>query len=741
MLSLRAVRAVRSAIGLALCASILIAQQPPTAAPSNPTPDVVFKVTTTLVQVDAVVTDSKGHYVADLTPDDFAIFEDGKPQKITNFSYVRVNSPPAGPKAVAKPASKTALALPPAPAAPPRPEDVRRTIVLMVDDLGLSFESMAYVRLALRKFVERQMQPGDLVAVCRTGAGSGPLQQFTTDKRALLSVIDSLHYNLNGRAGVNFFEPYGKYSKLANQLAGGNPAGESGAASSLDVAYDVGRNTNFAIGTLGAIRYIVGALREMPGRKSIVLFSDGLQLFTPGQGPVRHYGVDSVQAMGNNIEVQMALHKLLDRANRAGTVIYTIHAGGLQAGQPDAQDRVDMTGMSGQAASGTLNALTQVGVVGSRDVAFNGGQLGLAYLALETGGIAYDNGNDMNYGLAKVLEDQQGYYLIGFKPPSDTFEAKHADRNYHHVTVKVKRPGLRARSRSGFFGETDEQTAPHYSTPLDQMRAAMLSPFHSAGVRLRLTALYAEVPKRGPVVRNLLHIDTRDLTFQLHEGPASVRQAQGGWSAEIEIVAMATSMGDLPVASVAKSFTVHAPVAGSEEALKQGGLYTLDVPVRKRGAYQIQVAVRDVATGKVGSASQFLEIPELKKGRVALTSIVLQDAGRPAGAPAWTGMSPVTRQFRPGAEIEYFCLVESTGKKPGAADLDSRIRIVRDGKEVYAGPAKLFPIDGGGLAFTGKLKLSERMTPGDYYLGIFAAEPNSPKNGAAVQWTDFQIMP
>jgi len=73
--------------------------------------------------------------------------------------------------------------------------------------------------------------------------------------------------------------------------------------------------------------------------------------------------------------------------------------------------------------------------------------------------------------------------------------------------------------------------------------------------------------------------------------------------------------------------------------------------------------------------------------------------------------------------------------------LDSRIRIVRDGKEVYAGPAKLFPIDGGGLAFTGKLKLSERMTPGDYYLGIFAAEPNSPKNGAAVQWTDFQIMP
>jgi len=732
MFSLRASRAVKSATGLLLCASLLIAQQPPTATPNSPPVETVFSVTTALVQVDAVVTDSKGHYITGLAPDDFAIYEDGKPQKITNFSYVRVSAPPVPPLASAGPP-------PPAPAAPLHREDVRRTIVLMVDDLGLSFESMAYVHLALEKFVERQMQAGDLVAICRTGSGSGTLQQFTTDKRILLSVIKTLRWNPNGRAALSFFEPYGKYSRLANQIVGGNPNGPNGAAGSLTSSYEAGRNTIFTVGTLGAINYIVSALREMPGRKSIVLFSDGLQLFTPGQGPVRHTGLNTSQTTGSNSEVLVALRRLVDRANRASTVIYTIQAGGLQTLQPDAQDRIELGGMSSRDAQNALNDVTHVGVVGGRDFDFNAGEQGLADLALETGGIPYANGNDMSWGLDRVLEDQQGYYLIGFKPASDTFEEKHGSRSYHRVTVRVVRAGLHVRSRTGFFGETDNETMPKYATPLDQMRVAMLSPFRSSDLRLRLTALYAEAPRRGPVVRNLLYIDTADLTFPTHE----VLNLGGtpGPSAQIEIVAMATSLGDVPVATVARSFTLQARAGRFEEAVKEGALYTLDVPIKKRGAYQIRVAVRDTVTGRVGSASQFLEIPELKKGRVALTSIILQNGVRPAGAPDWTGMSPATRQFQQGSEIEYFCLIENAGKKVPVADLDSQIRIVRDGKDVYAGPAKLVPIDGGGLALTGRLKLAGKMTPGHYDMQIVARDRTTPKNGAAAQWTDFEIKP
>jgi VWFA-related protein len=128
----------------------------------------VFRVTSTLVQVDAVVIDSKGRQVPDLTAADFSLYADGKIQKITNFSYVAV-SPQATPLPAAKAVAKDPTLAPP-PDANIRREDVRRTIVLMVDDLNLSFESLAFVRFSLLKFIDRQMQPGDLIAIRKTGA-------------------------------------------------------------------------------------------------------------------------------------------------------------------------------------------------------------------------------------------------------------------------------------------------------------------------------------------------------------------------------------------------------------------------------------------------------------------------------------------------------------------------------------------------------------------------------------------
>ena len=84
-----------------------------------------------------------------------------------------------------------------------RPEQVRRTIALVVDDLQLSFESTAYVRRMLKKFVDEQMQPGDLVAIIRTGSGIGALQQFTSDKQQLYAAIERVRWNMRGGAGIN----------------------------------------------------------------------------------------------------------------------------------------------------------------------------------------------------------------------------------------------------------------------------------------------------------------------------------------------------------------------------------------------------------------------------------------------------------------------------------------------------------------------------------------------------------
>ena len=681
--------------------------------------------------MDAVVTDSKGRYITDLTPEDFEVLEDGKPQKLTHFSYIRIKAEPAAaaePKgAIPKATPKSVASLPPLPMAQLRPEDVRRTIVLMVDDLGLSFESMAWVRTSLHKFVERQMQPGDLVAVCRTGVGSGALQQFSADKRVLLAIVDGLRWNPNGRFGVNYFEAYGKYSALAEQLSGTGHGGptRSGDPRSLDVGYDARENAVSTIGTLGAINYIVGALRELPGRKSIVLFSDGFSLYDV-TGDTAQYD-----------DVQRALRMLIDRANRSGTVIYTMHAAGLQTAQLDASDRVSLdgvgtTGISAEQRERTLNRLTHVGAPGGRDVQLNMQQQNLGYLADKTGGLAYENGNDLNWGLERVMEDQQGYYLLGYHPPEGTLEHKNRQSDFHNIQVKVTRAGLHVRSRTGFFGESDADSLPKYATPLAQLRATMLSPFQSAAVGVRLTALYAEVPKQGPVVRNLVRINAADLTWH--------HDARGSDWARILLVAVATGEGAQPLAAMGRVYDLRVAPGMMTEARRNGVLYSLDVPVPKRGAYQVRVAVRDEATAKIGSATQFIEVPNLKKGGFALSSVVLREREQGLALTGREDLTPAIRQFQRGTSLEFLCLVESGRNRKGDLDLATRVRVLRDGKEVYSAPASLVDAKGSGQAVFGALKLTDQITPGEYYLQVIAADQKG-KGDAAGQWTDFTVLP
>ena len=114
----------------------------------------VVRITTNLVQVDAIITDKSGKQVTDLKPEELEIYEDGRQQKITNFSYISTESGTAQPAEVKKPAAPVDKYAPPVPPVRLKPEQVRRTIAIVVDDLGLSFESSTFVRDPLKKFVD-----------------------------------------------------------------------------------------------------------------------------------------------------------------------------------------------------------------------------------------------------------------------------------------------------------------------------------------------------------------------------------------------------------------------------------------------------------------------------------------------------------------------------------------------------------------------------------------------------------
>ncbi|HVQ39390.1 MAG TPA: VWA domain-containing protein [Pyrinomonadaceae bacterium] len=694
--------------------------------PTRTTDDDVVKITTNLVQVDAVITDRDGKPVTDLRPEEVQILEDGQPQKITNLNYIALDVPTASKRA--EPAKQVDRNAPPVPPVRLRPEQVHRTMALVVDDLGLSFESVNYVRQALKKFIDQQMLPNDLVAIIRTGGGIGALQQFTSDKRLLYAAVDKVKWNPQGRGGITPFSNLGQDPSEPPSL-GGDDRVDAPKGGTIDEL----RNDMFAVGTLGAINYIVRGLRELPGRKSIVLLSEGFRLFNKTDP-------------ANSTRVLTALNQLTELANRASVVIYTMDARGLQPLQLTAGDNVAQ--MSAQKIAEGLS---------DRRAEMFETQSGLNYLAIQTGGLAIRNTNDLNRGIKRVIEDQQGYYLIGYRPDDSTFDTVSGRRKFHKLSLKVNRPGkFTVRMRNGFFGVTDDDSKPVAKTQAQQLVGALASPFGAAGVHVRLTSLFATDPKLGSIMRSMIHVNGQDLTF--------TDEPDGWHKAVFDILAITFGDNGVIVDQLGRTHTLRLKGKSYERVLKDGLIYNLSVPVKKPGAYQLRTALRDVPSERVGSASQFIEVPDLKKNRLALSGLVVK--GLPAQVFEKEGsgaaqteetddsvgqtdpnLSAAVRQFKQGLVVIYGAFIYNAqlDKAAGRPQLQTQVRVFRDGQQVFSGKEITYDASGQTdlkrLPLAGAIQLGSTMAPGEYVIQIIVTDALAKdKHRLASQWIDFEIV-
>ena len=304
-------------------ATISVAQRPTSTPKAD---DDVVKISTNLIQVDVTVIGKDGKVIRDLRPDEIQVFQNGKKQDLSNFSFIsNLRETPATEKPQ-KVDPKTIL-----PPTPVKPEQVRRTIALVIDDLSLSFESTYYARRAIKKFVDEQMQDGDLVAIIRTGAGIGALQQFTTDKRQLYAAIEKIRWNPMGTGKIGAFAALeAPLSPIPEETQPGERT-----AQGIEREQESTRSAIFATGTLGAINYVIRGMQELPGRKSILLVSDGFKLFEEDANGFKESG-----------RVLDSIRRLVDAANRASVVIHTLDARGLQYTGLTAAD--DTSGRSAQ---------------------------------------------------------------------------------------------------------------------------------------------------------------------------------------------------------------------------------------------------------------------------------------------------------------------------------------------------------------------------------------------------------
>ncbi|MET0648207.1 MAG: VWA domain-containing protein [Pyrinomonadaceae bacterium] len=708
--------------------------------------DDVVRITSNLVQIDAVVTDKKGRQVTDLRADEFEIVVDKKPQQITNFSYVHnVAEPEAAPTPT--PVDKSELAAAPPPARL-RPEQVRRTVAFVFNDLEMSWESVYYARRAIKKFVDEQMQPGDFVAIIPASGGSGALQQFTSDKRLLGAAVKNLRWQPQFGRGIRPFEAPNWNS---------SPFDES----ESERYFFSQRRERFSIGTLNALDAVVGALRELPGRKSLVLLSDGIPLPPPEDDSGR---------------ILAGINRVIESANRASVIIYTVDARGLQT-----------FSLFDASSPGTPSLEQMASTMRSRSSDLGDSQRGMRALAEETGGVAYVNSNDIGGGVRRALEDQRGYYLIGYRPDASTFDPATGRLRYHELKLNVTRPGLKVRTRRGFFGFTGKSLTPATAprTRSQQIRAALVSPFPAGGVSLRLTSLFGRAVKEGAFVRSLIHIDGHDLTFK--------RQPDGGYKSVIDVVALTFGAKGLVVNEANVTHTLTLTERAYKQVMRDGLLYNMVVPTKKPGGYQFRVAVRDTESERTGSASQYVEVPDVKKGRLTLSGMVLKSAdaapgiaakavppapkkpegppepetaaepenvqrpnptpaeAEPENGPAPPSADPqgsaAVRRFRRGSTLDYGFYVYNAkmDRADGRPRLQTQLRLFRDGKLVYEG--RVLPFDAqpqnvqGDIGAGGQFFLGTVLVPGEYALQMIVTDLLAKeKQRVAAQWIDFEIV-
>lgn len=696
----------------------------------------VVKISTNLIQLDVTVVDGKGKVVRDLRPEEVEVYENGKKQKITNFSFVSATrSTEPNDKRAEK---KDALSEPavPVPTAPLRPEQIRRTIALVVDDLSLSFESAYYTRRALKRYVDENMQDGDLVAIIRTGAGIGALQQFTSDKTMLYAAIERVKWNPSGNGQISTFAiPEPSFADLVKGEGGELKGDESGNLSEGSAAWEDFQSSTYATGTIGALRFIIEGMSELNGRKSIVLFSEGWEMLQQDEhGFTISGGVES------------RMRRLVEDANRASVTFYTVDTRGVVYTGPTAADRQTM----GTATGGTALPSPQVysNFLSTRSAKIHDTQAPLAYLAEATGGLFIKNNNDISAGVRKVIEDQS-YYLLAYEPDSETFDPD--KRKFNKIEIKVNRSGLSARYRSGFINVVDSarpKPVVTAKTPVQQLQQALMSPFAVNGISLRMNALFGSEPS-GSFVRSLLHIPASDLKF--------TDEPDGSKKVQFDVWAVSFGDNGTVVDQITKKYSLLIKPEGYKKVLDEGILYHFTFPVKKPGGYQYRVAIRDPQGGKVGSASQFIQVPDLKKGRLTTSSIVIENTP----ATTWAKMmdpnggavrstslvDTALRQVRLGSVLRYGFEIYNakldTSRRPA---LQTRVRVFLDGKLILDG--KPIQVDLAGqadmqrIAVTGALSLGNKMLPGDYILQVIVTDTLAKtKYSVTSRYVQFEAVP
>jgi VWFA-related protein len=427
----------RTLAGLvALSAAQLWGQETPGQPPSAPSEVFVETVDVNLVNVEVFVTDKQGNRVTGLKAEDFELLEDGRPVEITNFYAVEGGAP--------RPSSSeiSPAEVPPTPASaavgepPPVPEAQRLHLIVYFDNYFLKPFSRNRVISKVRRFLDDRVASGDRVMLVTAQQKLRVRHPFTTDLGPILDLLDEIEVE------TGFAVPA---ESARQQVIGRIQESESRSEAMAHVDFYAKALQDDVLRTIRNLKELTGSLAGLEGRKAILYVSDLLPM-TPGED--LYYLVDqqfSTEGAAGGLlrarrySARREYRQLTARANASRVTFYTLEAAGLRS-------HTSLSAAYGGSSSGPLAGSSLVDADYAR---FADGQASLLAMAEDTGGLAVINTNNLDGAFARIAEDFESYYSLGYSPAR-------SDGRYHRIEVKVPGRGYEIRHRAGYRDRSPE---------------------------------------------------------------------------------------------------------------------------------------------------------------------------------------------------------------------------------------------------------------------------------------------
>jgi len=662
-----------------------------------------------------MVFDRQGRFVDGLKPEQFELRVDGKPVQVSFFERVTAGSVNEEAQiAAARGGGANPSAIKDSGV---KPLDRGRIFFFFVDDLHQSFESMRKTQQVLLDFIDKKLGQNDSMAVASTTGQIGFLQQLTDNKQVLRAAVARL--KLGTRIGNdNQHPPMSESMALAievkqddqvfnyfvDQLVkDGTPTDMAENLVHGRAQQILQQSTFFANRTLSALENLMRTSAGYPGRKVVFFLSDGFVL--------------------DNTESQTAekIRNITNAAAHNGVVIYTIDPQGLTTG--------DLGKSSEEAAfdpTGRLSAYTSGSSIETQEP--------LRVLAGNTGGRALLNTNKPEAEIPRALAETSVYYLLAWRPQSE----EQRSNKFRRIEVKVTgRPELSVQVRGGYYdinaqaaakrgkAEAKEGKPALPKTSDYELREAIKALYPARALPLQLSLSYMDVPQKGLLLSAAAQIDSGFVTYE---------QAENKSKAVVDIAGIIFTDQGKPAGSFKDRIDIVAdPAALTEGATRAPLLYNFPSYLSP-GLYQVRVAARDSKSGRVGSASAWIELPDLSSHRLSLSSLLVGEITKGVESlnndPTTIAGSrlSVDHRFDRTSKLRFLTFIYNASRGANGAsspDLALQVQVLRDDQPVITTPLRKVQNEGmadlARIAYAAEIPL-EGMPAGRYILQVTAID-------------------